>query len=160
MSALTNMPFGAGQSQPPITTADKTTADWENLLGPSGFEQHLDKKRNIKESRLHIPDRPGKVPEKYLGLQPLLQSRVDGNRVLFLKLCLTRACFAGVSTEYPSFCRSYHRYHFLSLHHSFAPLSLYRKSGLQNRMECLQVCKLLIRLPGQGQFSCSLVQTY
>ena len=43
--------------------------------GPSGYEQHPDKKAKFRHSRLHIPDR---LPEKYLGKNDFMQERVDG----------------------------------------------------------------------------------
>ena len=43
--------------------------------GPSGYEQHPDKKAKFRHSRLHIPDR---LPEKYIGKNDFMQERVDG----------------------------------------------------------------------------------
>jgi len=43
--------------------------------GPSGYEQHPDKKAKFRHSRLHIPDR---LPDKYLGKNDFMQERVDG----------------------------------------------------------------------------------
>ncbi len=80
MSAATQFPFGAGNSgnEPTGMRQDRNTTedDFLNILGPSGMDQHEDKRRKFRHSRLHIPDR---LPEKYLGPNPYIQDRVDGD---------------------------------------------------------------------------------
>tara|TARA_Y100000389_G_scaffold64326_1_gene60379 strand:- start:23565 stop:23804 length:240 start_codon:yes stop_codon:yes gene_type:complete len=77
MSAAINFPYNAGQSGNELGKArdsrDTTEQDFLNLLGPSGYEQHPDKKRNFRHSRLHIPDR---LPDHLLGPNPYMQDRV------------------------------------------------------------------------------------
>ena len=77
MAASSTTPFGAGQSGNNNERNDLTKLEesFLNVLGPSGYEQHPDKKAKFRHSRLHIPDR---LPEKYLGKNDFMQERVDG----------------------------------------------------------------------------------
>jgi hypothetical protein len=77
MTSSSTVPFGAGQSGNNNERNDMTQLEesFLNVLGPSGYEQHPDKKAKFRHSRLHIPDR---LPEKYLGKNNFMQERVDG----------------------------------------------------------------------------------
>lgn len=87
MSAAKSIPFNAGQSGNPNERVDSNTLEdsFLNVLGPSGYEQHPDKRAKFRHSRLHIPDR---LPEKYLGPNAFMQERVDGLITVFFLNCM------------------------------------------------------------------------
>ena len=87
MAASSTTPFGAGQSGNNNERNDLTKLEesFLNVLGPSGYEQHPDKKAKFRHSRLHIPDR---LPEKYLGKNDFMQERVDGTWRWLLCVCV------------------------------------------------------------------------